>query len=117
MFGIVKASPDNFSGAQLELYVERRHLRSEIDRHDVTLGTPRRLQLNDLYLLAVFKPCGYQLPCRRIRKVGVEQPIRIAYPARAPIRGTVSTEFRDARSAPSCKHNQLMPCFLVDAGL
>ena len=53
---------------QIEVY--RKHAAApacEIDSYDVTLGTLRHLQLNDLYLLAVFKPCGYQLPCRRIR--------------------------------------------------
>ena len=116
LFGVVKAAPDDLPGAQLKLYVEPRHVRSEIDLHDVTLCPHWLTQIDDGHLLTVFETCGYQFLGGRVGEVRVQQSIGIAYLAWTPVRRPVPLELGDAGCAAPCEQGQLMPRRAVDSG-
>ena len=114
---MVKAASNDLSRPQLELYIDRRLARPQIDHHDVS-GSARRLaQLNDLDGMATFQRCRDQLPCAGVGEVRIKQAVGIANGLRTPVRRPIPTELGNTRPTPSCKPGELMPDSIVYAGL
>lgn len=116
MLGMVKAAPNDLPRPQLELHIDWRLVRSQVDHHDVSGSAWRLAQLNDRYGMAALQPCRDQLPCAGIGEVRIKQAVGIAYRLRAPLRRLIPAELGNTRPTPSCERSQLMPDTFVDVG-